>query len=238
MRITNLDEYTDHLMAQGKIAPGNFQVHRDEYWSLKNYAAAGAVSFAFFADAQDSGGDTGEQLTNLPKSGQLLHPFYCRSIELGYWVDDELFHSAWGGDDADTLAADKLMGLFNAGVLEVKVGGTIITEIPKPFEWCAPGDGGALQIKGAGIHTLALSEAAPNTLSTVLSAPPAVHLTNAEGGGMRFAPGIPIDDGVNFSVRLRYREAIAVIATDVEDSSTNKLYIGAKLKGFTIRPRN
>lgn len=222
---------------QSKYGSANYrswQSLRKEWWSYVNYPTAGASVFNFFGDSIGQNGIT-RQMTNMPKSGSFgQNHFLLKAIRLSYYIENNLEDGPTFAADADVLYSDKINGIFQAGVLEVLIGDRVFIQLPKPFLYAPPSDG-APEHYGAGLTDFtAGSPPAITSLST--------NVPHAELGGYRDSaymvdPNILIEAEQHFEVRLKYDTgALAIIATDVVNDSTNKLHVGVVFDGIVFRP--
>lgn len=211
-----------------------WQSLRREWYSYVNYPVAGQTSFNFFGDVP---GQTGISLqdTNIPKAGSFGQThFLLKQIKMDFRVPDPLWDQALA-DDADSLYSDMVAGLTQAGVLKITISGRDFCEIPRPFLFCPPADGRP-EVRSAGLRSLALTEGEPNTFDSLVSAPPFAGLRGGRLNGYVVDPNLLIEAEQSIQVRLQYGAAVPVIATDVEDGSTNPYQVGVILSGISFRP--
>jgi len=174
--------------------------------------------------------------TNIPQSNQFgQQHFLVKSIQT-YITIKTWDLNAFAGLDADTLTSDMLLGFLQAGVLQFVISNKQYAQIPCPFLYCPPGDGRE-RVYTRGVKSLTLTEAAPNTLATLVTSAP-----YAEQKGFRnvylMDPQILIEAGQTFQITVDYPTGLVpVIGTGVTDDATNPLKVGIKLDGVLIRPK-
>jgi len=223
---------------QGKFGSANFsqwQIRRRIMFSRVTYTEAGATEYSFFADALGSNSTTIED-TNMPKANSFgqVH-FLLKSIRTRIFIKTwDLL--AFSGLDASTLVSDLFMGFVQAGVLELSINGRPYLQIPKPFMFAPPGDGRP-QVYSAGIQTMVLTEASPNTLYTLVGQIPFATQTSKRNGLYLVDPNILIEAEQNFSCKILFPSGVvAVIGTTVTDDTSNPLKIGVEFDGIEFRP--
>lgn len=240
-RIFTIEDMKRHLATTKGWNPANIETKWGQFWSFLKYPTAGQAEFNFFTLGQESASTgTNKQLVNLPQGGKLRNPFLLQGLFMQYFIDD-LEVNGYAGEDADTLVSDMVAGIFTAGVLEFGIGGNRRMELPSPFLF-APPPAGDVIIHNAGLRTLTLGEAAPNTFTSHVTAEPQAKLGTDEGGLFLFDPPEVLDDGDYFNAKLSYpgdavTEKLAVVATDVAHDTNNPLYIGVVLEGYEFRLR-
>ena len=236
VRTFSTSEETLRYLARkyGTVDYSSWQALRHEWYSYINYPAAGGTQFAFFGDSLGQPGIS-LQDTNLTKAGSFGQThFLLKQIILELRVPDPLIDQAIA-DDADALYSDYIAGFLQAGVLEMSLSGRIFCQIPNPFLFCPPADGRP-ELRSAGLRSLTLGEGAPNTFSSLVSAPPFASQRGGRLNGYVMDPNMLIEAEQSIQVQLRYGAAVGVISTDVEDSSTNPYSVGCVLSGIMFRP--
>ena len=232
------DSQTALNYLQSKYGSANYnswQSLRKEWWSFVPYLEAGASVYTFFGDAVGQNAKT-KQDTNLPKSGSLgQNHFLLKSLRCDIQIADLKLQTAYA-TDASQLYSDILNGFVHAGVLELVIGDRIFVQIPKPFMYAPPADG-RCKVHGAGVTSITLNEAAPNTLNAYISVFPFATLNRRQNSAYIVDPNILIEAEQHFEVRTRFDSgAVPVIGTGVTDDATNPLKIGVMLDGITFRP--
>lgn len=218
----------------GIVDYSRWQALRREWYSYVNYPAAGGTQFNFFGDVNGQPGFT-LQDTNMQKAGTFGQThFLLKQIELDLRVPDPKFDQAIA-NDADALYSDFIAGFIQAGVLEIRMSGRVFNQIPRPFLFCPPADG-QLQVRTAGIRSMVLADGAPNTFTSAVVAPPHASLRGGRVNGFIMDPNLLIEAEQSIQVQLLYGNAVPVISTNVEDSSSNPYSIGCILSGIAFRP--
>lgn len=221
---------------QRKYGTANYrawQSLRFEFWSFLNYTAAGLNTYNFFNNTP-AGAVTTFQ-TNMPKAGSFgqVH-MLCKSIHCR-WSITNWDLAAWDGTDATTLVSDMLQGFCQAGYLRFTINSREFSMFPKPFLYAPAADGQEWH-RNRVIDALTLTEGTPNTLLTVRSAPPYATLGRRENV-YRLDPNILIEAEQNFQVQINYdRGVVPIVATTINNDTTNPLQIGVKLDGILFRP--
>lgn len=211
------------------------------YWSAVQTFAAGAPQYTFFQQAM--GGNytaNNAQITNMPRAGSVSDPFLLCECSFGYWIEDPKLGS-WLGTDATSLVSDLLAGVFSQGIAIYNVNNKDLFSIPRPF-YSAAEPGSGIQYRYAGLQSLTLAEAAPNTFTSLVSPPPDVQLgDDIDTGWVVDAPLIMQPD-VPFSFTLRYTNPgaaanaiIPLIATTINNDTTNTTWAVSFIKGFTFQ---
>lgn len=213
----------------------DIQAVRKQWYSYVAYTEAGAVTYTFFGNAVGTGG-TNVQLTNIPKSGSFGNVFFLlKAIRCKFYI--EVWDlQAWGATDATTLYSDLINGFIQAGVFRLRINSRDFILEPKPFLRMPPAHSCA-DVHTAGLDTLTLNEAAPNTLATTRSNAPYGSLNDSPASLYRVDPNIFFLEEQNFQVTVEYPSgAVGVIGTDITHDTTAPLYIGVSLDGVVFRP--
>jgi hypothetical protein len=216
---------------------GQLQAVRKQFWSNVAYPEAGAVEFNFFGSAIGGTGQT-RRLTNMPKQNSFGNQhFLLKAIRCDFYITVWDLQ-AWAFADADTttLYSDIINGFVQNGVLEMEINARKYMQVPNPFLYCPPAFTQE-EVFSAGIDSLTLSEATPNTLNNYLSPAPYATLNPNPRSLYLVDPNILIEAEQNFSVTIDYPSgAILVIGTAVTDDTSAPLYIEVILDGVTFRP--
>jgi len=218
----------------GTFDPGRDQTVRQPFWSFVKYPQAGASSLTFFGNSIGSTGNL--QLTNLPRQNDLgLQHLQIKCLRTAYFIASQDVLN-FDGTDASTLYSDLINGIFQCGVLVVKMGQREELIMTKPFLNCPPADG-RLSVKSAGLTALTLVEGAPNTFGSSVSAPPHGDLITRKENAYIIAPDIVLEPGQSFQVNINFPSGtLPVIADGVIDDDTNPLYVGVIFDGIIWRP--
>lgn len=234
---TNSEEVLGYL--QRKYGSANYrswQTLRKTFYSYVNYPLAGQQVLTFFGTAT---GGVNAQFTNIPKANSVgQNHFLLKSIRMNYYLASEAVGS-YVATDLTTPYSDFVAGLFQEGVFELNIGGRPFAQIPKPFLY-APRAGGSIEYLTAGVQTLVLVEAAPNTYpgTSSVSAPHA-DLIDRHANMYKVDPNILIEAEQSFEAKLSYMSAtglVPVIAQTIITADTNPLYVGVMLDGVQFRP--
>jgi hypothetical protein len=221
---TSDSEFVQSLQAKyGSIDAGRVQTRRRQYYSFVNYPLAGSVRLQFFGVGV---GQSNRQLTNIQQAGILDNPFLVKAIRFNWFIQDtEIEESA--ANDATSLYADFVTGLFSVGVMKLVIGSKDWLNIPTPFLFAPPGYGtpklktslgGVTQATGAG-----------NTIGHA-------ELQSCRDATFVMSPSVLINQDQNFQLTLEYPSgAVPVIATGVVTEG-NPLYVGVELDGIEVRP--
>lgn len=233
---TNSEQALAYLQQRyGSANYNSWQSLRREFWSTQEYLLAGQAQLVFFGDAMGAGGIT-QQRTNMPKAGSFGQAhFLLKSIQMDFHTADYGISEAFTVD-ASTIYSDLINGVFQAGVMELDIGGRLYAQVPKPFLYCPPG-GGRIEQHVGGINALTLVEGAPNTWpGTLIDHNPAADLLSDHEGLYVVDPNILIEAEQNFQVRLNYPQgALAILAT-TPITADNDLFVTCKLDGILFRP--
>ncbi|MEW6306067.1 MAG: hypothetical protein AB1705_21530 [Verrucomicrobiota bacterium] len=202
-----------------------WRTKRHSYISSVAYTESAPTELRFFGKGFR---DTNKELDNLPVAGRFDGPFLLQSISLRLKIKNWSL-LAFAGDDLDTLASDLVMGFPWAGVFTFNGNGEDLLKLPQPLLEM-PDRAGEFQVKSAGVRTLTLTEATPNTLLSVITPAPFAHI--ATDRAFSCDPLWFIDEGDPLDVSLRYPAgAVHPIATDITDDSTNPLYVQCLFHG-------
>lgn len=225
----------DYLQQRfGSADYADWQSLRKQWYSYQPYnSTSGNSQIVFFGTTE---GATNLQRTNLTKAGSFgQNHFLMKSLRCDFFIADMGINN-WSGTDATAFYAELVAGIFQAGVLTMTIGQRPFIQLPLPFLYAPPGHGND-QIHSAGIDALTLAEGTPNTLSTSRSSVPYATLANRHASCYLVDPAILIEAEQNFEVRLDFPSgALAGVATDIIDDSTNPLYLGVSLDGINFRP--
>lgn len=227
------------LYLQSKYGSTNYsdwQSLRKQFYSYVAYPEAGSAQFTFFGNAVGSSTTATKQITNLPKANSFgqVH-FLLKAIRTRIWCQTQNMLN-FDGLDANNLYADLIFGFAQAGYLDLQINSRSYVQIVKPFLYAPPADGEA-DVHSAGVASLTLNEAAPNTLATLVSPVPSATQTSKKDGIYQCDPNILIEAEQNFQCTINYPAGvIPVIATAVTDDTTNPLYIGVQFDGIVFRP--
>jgi hypothetical protein len=213
----------------------SWQTVRRKFYFKTKYPEAGQASLVFFSNPAGVNNLTLDD-TNIPQANQFgQQHFLVKAIET-YLSIKTWDLKAWDGTDASTLVSDLLNGFVHAGVLQLVISNKTYAQIPCPFLYCPPGDGQE-RVYTRGVEALTLTEAAPNTLATLVTGAP-----YAEQKGFRniylMDPQILIEAGQTFTLTVDFPSGLVpVIGTGVTDDDANPLKVGVKLDGVLIRPK-
>jgi len=218
----------------GAAAFRNWQVMPKDFWSLQPYVEAGASQLNFFGTTFGTSGQN-LMLTNLGTASTFgTNHFLVKSINLSMFIKTWAVNT-FAGLNADTLYSDLVNGFPWAGVLDVSAGTKVIAQIDKPLLYAPPGRGESV-VKTAGPTTLILTEAAPNTLATMIGPPPYARVANKTKGNYLVDPNVFIPAGQTFTAQLSFPTGLLpVVGTGVTDDTTNPLLIGLTFSGLLFR---
>lgn len=223
---------------QGKYGSANYrswQSVRKPLWSFVDYPAAGAAILTFFGDSIGAGGLTA-QMTNMQKAGSPgQNHFLLKSIQTSVYIADWMENGAFTVD-ADVMYSDLIAGWAQAGMLRLTIGQRDYAQIPKPFLFCPPANG-QHRIHNRGILALTLTEGTPNVFASSRTVHPSGTLLERHESKYRVDPNILIEAEQNFQVTIEFPSgALAAIASNVVNDSTNPLKVGVILDGIIFRP--
>jgi hypothetical protein len=236
-QITSLKRYPDvmrQLQAQfGSSDYSRWQFLRREWWSSVAYPAAGLSEINFFGDAMS--GTNNRQITNMKQANSFGNThFLLKQIECTYWSED-WSHNDHDGTDAETFWSDAVAGFTQAGVFTLTVNGSEYVNEPLPFLRMAPVSA-MPHIASAGVQSLTLTEATPNTLLTNVA--PSPNPLPPTGDGYAVVPNLWIQANEHFETVIGYPGGlIPIIATGINIDATNKTYLKAKFSGLEFRPQ-
>lgn len=223
---------------QSKYGSANFsswQIGRKQWWSYIQYPAAGLSSINFFGTAVGSGG-TNLQQTNIPKAGSFGQThFLLKSISFNLVIKDWKLNTSLT-DDRDTLFSDMVNGFVQAGVFNLEILSKIFCQIPMPFLQMPPADGRAT-VNSAGLQGLTLTTGTPNTFTSLITSAPSADLTRRWHALFQIDPNVLIEAEQSFNAVLSYPTGlIPIIAANVNNDTTNILYVGCRFDGIWFRP--
>ena len=211
-----------------------WQSLRREWYSYVNYPTAGASETLFFSDVAGQAGVT-TQSTNMPKANSFGQThFLLKQIKMDIRIADWMYNLPVA-NDLDTLYSDIINGFVQDGVLEILISGRVYAQIPRPFLLAPPADGRPC-VRSAGLEGLTLATGTPDTFTSAVTHPPYASLSGGKLNSYIMDPNILIEAEQAFTCRLRYGTAVPIIATDVEDATTNPLSVGCIFSGIGFRP--
>lgn len=232
----NSDQLMSYLQKKyGTYDPNAIQALRGRFWSSVAYPEAGVTSMNFFGTTYGASGQN-LTLTNLAKANSFSpNSFWIKNIYC------ELLIKTWAigtftGLDANSLYADIINGFPWAGVLQLTVNQVVRLQLPKPMLYAPPADGQE-QVYGSGVQSLTLTTGTPNTLATLVTAPPYGTLKQGRASAFAVDPNIFIEPDAPFQLTIGFPTGLVpVIGTDVTDDTTNPLYVRVTLDGVIFRP--
>jgi hypothetical protein len=221
---------------QRKYGTANFrewQTLRFEFWSFQDYTAAGLISYNFFSTTAAGAITTFD--TNMPKANSFGQVHFLIKAIHTRWSIANWDLTAWDGTDATTLVSDMIDGFCQAGYLRWTINNREFALIPKPFLYAPAADGQEWH-RNRVIDAITLTEGTPNTLATLRSAPPYATLGRRENAYL-MDPNILVEAEQNFNININFdRGVVPIIATTINNDTTNPLKIGVKLDGILFRP--
>lgn len=221
---TSDSEFVQSLQAKyGSIDAGRVQTRRRQYYSFVSYPLAGSVRLQFFAQ---SVGQLNRQLTNIQQAGTLDNPFLVKAIRTKWFIQDTEVEEG-GLNDSTSLYSDFVQGLFNSGVLNLKIGSKDWLNLPSPFLYAPPAYG------SPKLYTNNVGAVQATGTAGVI---PHADLQSSREAAFLMSPSVLINQDQNFQLTIEYPYGvIPVIATGVV-TVNNPLYVGVELDGIEVRP--
>jgi hypothetical protein len=219
----------------GSANYSSWQSGRKQFYSRVNYPAAGVTEAVFFSDAKGVNSASAE-ITNMPKANSFgqVH-FLLKAIRCSFYMATNNWH-AFTGADAYSIISDMVMGFVQSGVFELNINARPFVQLPVPFLYAPPGNGQP-QLFSAGIQSQTLTEGTPNVSNTFVTATPYARQTSKARGVFLVDPNILIEAEQNFEAKISWPSGVVpVIATSVQNDSSNKLYLEVSLDGLLFRP--
>lgn len=237
--LSSSQQAVQYLQAKYGTETAQFQAIRYQYYSFVRYPEAGSSTFQFFTSIQGTGDSATFQLTNMPQAGSFgNNHFLILGIKSGLYIKT-WDTNAWGTiatADQTTLVSDLLFGFVNAGYFSLQINSKDYCQIPEPFLTMPPAQG-QTELYTAGIKTLTMAEAAPNTVDTYVSPAPYATLSPEAEAAYVIEPGLFIEAQQTFTASLNFPTGVVpIVGTAVTDDTTNPLYVGFTLDGIVLRP--
>ncbi len=220
----------------GTAQYSNWQTSRATFWSFINYPAAGQNVFNFLGFSTGGAAPTNLQYTNMQNAGALAQQFLLiKALRTSYYLSTAqnlLDCPLVGGVASDTTnpAADFLYGFCQAGYLTFSIGAKPFVQIPRPFLYAPPGDGGTKLTAAFGASGTTAGTVFTGFNTLVAHA----DLNRNENNSYLTDPNIFLEAQQAFSVSIGYDSgAIPLIASA---KFTNNFFIGVALDGILYRP--
>src|SRR5204863_1671336 len=117
------------------------------------YPVAGVSALVLFAS---NAPNVTLEDTNLPRQNDFgLKQLQLKAIRCTYKMAENTV-DVFDGTDASTFYTELVNGIFQAGILEIKVGERDKVQLPLPWLYAPPADG-RMQLKSEGIENLVLT---------------------------------------------------------------------------------
>lgn len=211
------------------------EFQRQQFYSLVAYPTTGSATLQLFGEAVS--GTVNYQTTNLPKANSFGDVYFLiKAVRTKFYIGTRAIASAVG-TDATSLLSDFLLGFAQAGVFQFSVNSSVIITVPRPFLWLAGNDRPIC--KSAGNQTITLTEAAPNTLlSDVSAAPWGEPASQYESRGAVYLqdPAISINPNASFDCSITYPSGLVPIIATTQVPNSTTLYVGVEFDGIVARP--
>jgi len=208
---------------------------RRQFWSTAAYPTAGTSNLILFGDSVS--GSVNAQQTNLPRASSFGDCwFLIKSIQSRIYIANRAITSA-AGTDATSLLSDFLMGFAQAGVFTMQVNGKDVIQMNKPFLRFAGND--KVQINSAGVTTLTLVDATPNTLGAFVSPPPwGEPVSQLENNAAPYLldPARAMEPDGNFTAGIAFPSGLIPAIATTQITSNTTLYVGIEFDGIAAFP--